>query len=594
MKKTTITFLAAGLLLVSGLKAQSIQEGMNHLNAGRIKSAIGNFEKMLAVNPNNIEATYWLGQSYLDMDEIAGARVKAARELYEKGLQSSASAPLLLVGMGHVELLENKTGDARQHFETALTMTRTKKGDDQNILMAVGRANVDAKAGDYNYAIEKLKAAADKGEKNPEIFLQLGNAYRKAKPGEGGGDAFESYKKALEINPNFSIANLRLAKLFESQKNWELVLQYLNDAITKDSKFSAAYYELFYYNFFRAKFPEAEEQLKKFIDSKLPESDIQDEYLYAQLNWARKDFANAVTKGEQVVAAMGDKTKPKVYRLLADAYFQKGDYQNAKKYSDLFFLKKNPEDVILPDYEIKAAVESKTGGTPDQIYNTYMAGIALDTTAEAKVGYLKKGVAYFKENKIRDKEAQMIQKLIEIKPKPTINDYFDLTLAHYFSGNNAKSREAALLMRDDKYPDQVYGYEWALNNSIVLDSAKQDSIAVPDALKLYGFADKDTVKFKKQYISSVRFLAAYYINKAKDKDKSLEFFGKWLAADPANSPTIQPIIDQIKKMQTKPAVPPRGNATPAVKATSSVKTPPAATVKSKTTTTVKKPVVVKK
>lgn len=594
MKKATFTFLVAGLLFVTGLKAQSIQEGVNHLNAGRVNSAIKNFEKMLAVNPNNIDAIYWLGQSYFDLDEIAGARIKSARDLYEKGLQASANAPLLLVGMGHVELLENKTSDARQRFETALTMTRTKKGDDQNIVIAVGRANVDAKSGDYNYAIEKLKAAADKGEKNPEIFLQLGNAYRKAKPGEGGGDAFESYKKALEINPAFSIANLRLAKLFESQKNWDLVLQYLNEAVTKDPKFSAAYYELFYYNFFRAKFPEAEEQLKKFIDSKLPESDIQDEYLYSQLSWARKDFNDAVLRGEKVVANMGDKTKPKVYRLLADAYFQKGDYQNAKKYSDLFFLKKNPEDIILPDYEIKASVLSKTGGTPDDIYNTYMAGVALDTTVDAKLGYIKKGVAYFKENKIRDKEALMIQKMIELKPKPTINDYFDLALAYYFTPNYAKSRETALLMRDTKFPDQVYGYEWAYNNAIAVDTVKKDSIAVPDALKLYEFSQKDTAKFRKQYINSVRYLAAYYINVAKDKDKSLEFFGKWLEVDPANAPTIQPIIDQIKKMQTKPSVPPRGNAIPPVKTTSSKKTPPVTTPKSKTTTTAKKPVVIKK
>ncbi len=587
MKKTTITLLAAGLLYVSGLQAQTIQEGVNHLNSGRPKSAIINFEKMIAVNPNNIEAIYWLGQSFLENDEIAGARVKSAHELYEKGLQSSVNAPLLLVGMGHVELLQNKTTDARQKFETALTMTRTKKGDDQNILLAVGRANVDAKAGDFNYAIEKLKAAADKGEKSPEILMQLGNAYRKANPGQGGGDAFENYKKALLLNPNFSIANLRLAKLFESQKNWDLVLQYLNDAVTKDPKFSAGYYELFYYYFFRAKFPEAEEQLKKYIESKLPESDIQDQYLYAQLGWARKDYEGAVAKGEQVVTTMGDKTKPKVYRLLADAYFQKGDYQNAKKYSDLFFLKKNPEDVILPDYEIKALVQSKTGGTPDDIYNTYMAGVALDTTADAKVGYLKKGVAYFKENKIRDKEALMLQKLIEIKPKPTINDYFDLTLAYYFSSNYGKSRDEALRMVE-KYPDQVYGYEWAYNNSITVDTVKKDSIAVPDALKLYGFAQKDTAKFRKQYINSVRYLAAYYINVAKDKDKSLEFFAKWLEVDPANAPTIQPIIDQIKKMPSRPAAAtPSGNPAPVLAKQVPVK-------KVKTTTTAKKPVVVKK
>jgi tetratricopeptide (TPR) repeat protein len=289
---------------------------------------------------------------------------------------------------------------------------------------------------------------------------------------------------------------------------------------------------------------------------------------------------------------MGALTKPKVYRLLADSYFQKGDYPNAKKYSDEFFVKKNPEDVILPDYEIKAAVESKTGGTADQIYNTYMAGVALDTTVDAKLGYLKKGIAYFKENKIRDKEALMIQKLIEIKPKPTLNDYFDLALAQYFTPDYAKSRATALVLIE-KYPDQVYGYEWAYNNSQAIDTIKKDSIAVPDALKLYEFSQKDTAKFRKQYINSIRYLAAYYINVAKDKDKSLEFFTKWLEADVANAATIQQYIDQIKKMPVRPpATAPKGNPEPVP--TNSTKKETPAKAKTKTATVTKKTVTAKK
>ena len=244
MKKTVITFFAAGLL-ITGLKAQTIQDGMKHLYADRFKSAIGVFEKLLSANPNNIEATYWLGQAYFDMDNNA-----AARQLYEKALATNGSAPLVLVGLGHADLLDNKTNDARQKFEAAITAATTKKGPDPIVLTAIGRANVDAKAGDFNYAIEKLLVAADKSEKNTETLLQLGNAYRKAKPGEGGGDAYKSYKKALEINPAFAEASVRLAKLFETQKNWELVLEYLNDAVKRDPGFTPAYYELFYYYWF--------------------------------------------------------------------------------------------------------------------------------------------------------------------------------------------------------------------------------------------------------------------------------------------------------------------------------------------------------
>lgn len=572
MKKTTITFLVSALLIISGLQAQTVQDGKNHLFAQRYNSAVSTFEKMLATNPNNIEAIYWLGQTYLESEEIMAARIATTRQLYEKAMQSTNSAPLVIVGMGHLDLLANKTSDARQKFETALTMTRTKKGDNLDIVNAVGRANTEAKSGDFNYAIEKLQAAADKGEKNAETLVLLGNAYRKARPGEGGGEAFRSYKKALEINPNFSLANLRLAKLFESQKNWELVLQYLNEATVKDPKFTAAYYELFYYYFYRLDYPSAEAQLQKYIESKLPEKDVQDEFLYSQLCWARKDHNCATTKAESVVAALGSKTKPKVYRLLADAYFQKGDYANAKKYSDEFFAKKNPDDYISYDHKLRADIMSKTGGSPDEIYNNYLQGAELDTLLTGKIDFLKQGIAYFKENKIRDKEAMLIEKVIGLKPAPTINDYFDLSLAHYFGKQHEKSRDAAVIMIE-KFPDQVYGYEWAYNNSIAImtdtlrsDTARKtykESTGIPDVLKLYEFSNKDTSKFKKQYINSVRYLAAYYINEAKDRDRSLEFFRKWLEADPANASTIQEYINQIEKMPSRPPAPKNGTPKPA-------------------------------
>lgn len=577
MKKTTFTFLVAGLLMLSGVAAQTVQEGMNHLYAGRIKNAVTVFEKLLAVNPNNIDAIYWLGQTKLETDEIMSARIKDARAVYEKALQTTNGAPLVKVGMGHVELLAGNKDEARQHFETALTMTRhPRKGDDPVIQTAIGRAINDAKGADYKYAVSILKDAAAKDPKNTETLLQLGNAFRKAGEGSGGGEAFQTYKKALEANSSFAMASFRLAKLFESQKNWELVLQYLNETISKDSKFANAYYELFYYYFYRAKFDEAEDYLKKYIDSKMPETDIQDQFLYAQLCWARKDFNCATTKAEAVVAAMGSLTKPKVYRLLADAYYQKADYVNAKKFSDEFFVRKNPDDYSSFDHKLRADIMSQTGGSPEEIYVNYLQGAELDTTVADKVEFLKKGVAYFKEKKIWAKQAQLLEKIVELKPNPNINEYFDLMYSYYNEDQNGKSRDIAIVIRD-KFTDQVFGYEWAFRNAAIIDTLKRDSIAVPDAVKLHDFTQQDTTKFKNQYILAVRYLAGYYINTAKDREKALEFFRKWMAADTRNAETIQGYIDAIEKAPapkpgTKPAAPTKSTGKTQIPAAGNTKT----------------------
>lgn len=568
MKKTIITFLSAGLLAVTGLKGQSIQEGMGHLYADRFKTAAGIFEKLLAVNPNNIEATYWLGQTYFDMDDN-----DAARKLYDKALVTNGSAPLVLVGLGHADLLDNKISDARQKFEAALTASRGKKGNDPQVATAIGRAIVDSKGGDFKWAVQLLEEAAA-GFKTPptETLIQLGNAYRKAGEGSGGGKAFETYKRALEINPSFAVASLRLAKLFESQKNYELVLENLNDAIKRDPKFTPAYYELFYYYFFTKKYDEAEVQLKKYLESKLPETEINDDSYYAQLCWARANYACAIEKDEKVVAQLGEKTKPRVLKLLADAYYQSGDYANAKRYIDWYFKREKPEDYISFDYKLKADIMAKSGGTDDEILENYLKGAAIDTVLTSKIDFIKQGAKFFRDAKKRDKEAILDSMIIVLKPNPTINDHFDLTIAHYFSQQYMRSREDALKMQE-KFPDQIFGFEWAFNSSYTLstdttipnstDSIRKiyvQTLTAPDALKLYGFTSTDTAKFKKHYITSVRYLGPYYINEAKDKQKSLEFFKKWLEVDLANAEAIKKYIEQIEKM---PDAPKGGNPKPA-------------------------------
>ncbi len=569
MKKTMFTFLGS-VFLIAGLKAQSIQEGVNHLNADRFNSAIGVFQKLLATNPNNIEATYWLGQTYFDMDDNA-----AARSLYEKALATNGSAPLVLVGLGHADLHDNKTNDARQKFEAAITASRGRKGDDPVVLYAIGRANVDAKAGDFNYAIEKLKYSVDKGEKTAESLVQLGNAYRKAKPGEGGGDAYQSYNKALAVDPSYVVAYIRLAKLFESQKNWDLVLNYLNKAVEKDPTFAPAYYELFYYYFFRMKYPEAEAQLQKYIAN--TDKDIQNEFLYAQLCWARKDFDCAITKGESVMTAMGMKAKPKVMKLLADAYFEKGDYVNAKKYSDMYFTREKPGDIIALDYQLLAKILDKTGGTPDEVANTYLRGAQIDTVLTSKVDFLKKGAEVFKakgDSVSRLKEGDLRLEILKLKPNFNQRELFDAGFAFY-QGKALERSDSLFEIYSQKWPEETYGWSMRYESTRLMDSAMERGTAIPYALKYLEVLEKDTAKNKKQILSVYNYIVVHYANYAKDKDKAIETLKKMQIYDPEN-PDIKNNLQILEKSKTSTSgTTPKGNAPPkkpAVKTTTKTTT----------------------
>src|SRR5688572_11463209 len=544
MKKIPITFLVAGLLFVSAIQAQSIQDGVKDLYAERYKSAKATFEKLVASNPNNIEATYWLGQTYLEMDDVAGAK-----NIYNKALLSSANAPLLIVGMGQVELKENKVSEARQRFEAAITMTRGKKGDDPVILNAVGRAitesynTKDKTGGDINYAVEKLEAAALRDPKNAEIFLNLGDAYRKAKPGEAGGLAFQNYRKAAEANPNFPVSYYRMAQLFNSQRNWDLYEKYLNDAISKDPRFAPAYYDLYFLKLGRD-FAAAEQYAKKYTENTDP--DPQNDYLRVQTLWAKKDFDGAISGAKNIISQAGAATKARVYKLIADSYLQKKDTAAAKEFVDQYFTKAKPEELSALDYKLRADVYSVIPGQEEVVFSSYMEGLKADTVLENKVELLKKGAEFFKNRAQREKEGDLLEELVKLKPKPSINEMFDVGRAYYFGGAYIKSYNAFTRFAE-KYPDEVFGWEWKLNNAKIIDSTKQDSIALPDALKLLSFSEKDTAKYKKQYISAASFLALYYANKANDKTKAIEYLKKWQNMDPANKEAIQKNIDILSK-----------------------------------------------
>jgi predicted Zn-dependent protease len=561
MKKIFTTFLAAGLL-ITGIRAQTVAEGVNDLYAERTKSAKEIFQKLLAANPNNIDATYWLGQTFIAMKDIPGAR-----DVYAKALMASANAPLLIVGMGQVELNEKKLSEANQRFEAAITMTRTKKGDDPIILNAIGRAIVNTytdkeKIGDINYALEKLEAASLRDPNSAEIYLNLGNAYLKAKPGEGGGKAFENYKKANVANPNFAPPYFRLAMLFYSQKNWELFEQYLNDAITKDPRFAPAYYELSYYKMGRKDLAAAETYAQKFKENSDP--DPQNAYLEASIKWASKNFDQAIAMAKDIISKSGNKAKGRVYKLIADAMVQKGDTAGAKPYIDDYFAKAEPDEVTALDFGLKASIYSAIPGQEDVVFNSYLEGVKADTVIDNKIKLLTDGAAFFKARGLREKEGDLLSMLTQIKPKPSLVNMFDATRAYYFGLAYAKSRDMALKLIAT-FPAEMYGYDWALNNSKILDTVKVDSIAVPDALKLEEFSVKDTAKYKKQYISSTSFLALYYANKANDKAKAIEYLKKWQSVDIANREAIEKNINILEKPQPRVPAPRQGGTSSAIK-----------------------------
>jgi tetratricopeptide (TPR) repeat protein len=578
MKKTAYALIASVFVMMAA-RAQTLQEGLNHLYADRMQSAVGVFQKLLAVNPNNVEATYWLGQAYFDLDDNP-----KGKEVYEKALPASNNHPLLLVGMGHYLLLDKKPNEARQNFETAITMSKDKKGkDNPDILNAIGRAHTDAKEGDFKYAEQVLHNAIAINPKNPDIFLNLGNAIRKARPGEAGKDAFEAYRNALALSPNFPYVYVRIAKLFETQRNWDLVLENLNKALSVDPNFSLAYYELFFYYFARKDFPNAESNFNKYVSTRPNEDKWEHEYLNAQLCFIKKDYDCAITKGESVRTLKGASVKPRVLRLLSHAYNEKKDYVNAKKNVDEFWLKEK-DPFVAPDYKLKAEIYAGSGVPCEELYGIYIAG-AVDTILQDKIDYLTSAADEFKKRNCKVQEGDMRLVIFNTRKQP--NPLGLLNVGILFSQTDKLQKSDSILAAYTQLqPDSILGYYWRGKVNGTIDTSYKVEPYVTNMINNYSkaldIAQTDKVRFKSLGTTSALALIGYYNNIKADRPTALIHALKGLALDTSNA-QLKGIVEYLQK----PLTPVKTNQKSGTKANNKPVAIKAAAVKPKTTIAVK-------
>lgn len=550
MKRSFILLVAAVVTGGNFLFAQSVDQGRKFFYYERWKSAQETFEKVLAANPNNIDAVYWLGQTLLKQKDSVGAK-----NLYQKSLTQNGNAPLLMAGIGQIELMEGKTNDARQHFEAAITLT---KGKDIELLNAVGRANVEARTGDANYAIEKLnQATAVKNFKDPETYLLMGDAYRKL---IDGGNAVQSYNKALTLDAKLASAKYKTGKVYLTQGNKDYFLPAFEEAVALDPAYKPAYYELFYYWYYRD-VNKAAPYLDKYIASS--DAGPEQEYLKTDFLFSSGKVAEAKTKAESLVAQYGDKVSPRMYRLIAYAADSLGDANAAKQAMNTFFAKANEEVPVRgADYEELANINTKIPGAEAEVFANLQKAVEVDTLVENKLKYIGKAAALAKAKGDRAQEANWLGIAYRMDPNPSQRDLYNYGFAHY-QAKNYDSTIAIFKLYEEKYPNEIYGYLWTAKAAAAKDTALEMGLAAQEYAQLLENATRiDSTKFKTQIIESLSMLAGYQNNVLKNKDSAILYLQRILQIDPANKTATQFIEVLTKPRGNQPATKPKtsGNA----------------------------------
>ncbi len=551
-KITTGTFFLAALLYATSAMAQTIEEGKKFMYYERFKSAKDVFQKLVNANAANEEATYLLGQA-----EIGLENVPAAKALYQARLAAAPNSPLILAGMGHVELLEGKAQDARSRFETAISLSQ---GKSIPVLNAVGfaNANPDSKNGDAAYAIDKLKQATTiKKFNDPDVYANLGDAYRKL---ADGGNAVLSYTAALTLNPGYARAIYRTGRVYQTQgaSQEPIFMKFYNDAIAKDPKYAPVYETLYSY-YYNTNVGLSAQYLDKWLNNS--DDDPKACSFRASIKYAQGLFNEAITQANACMAAEGANPYINLFKIKAFAYNRLKDSANAKTSFEEYFKRQSPDKIEGGDYSAYAALLLKFPGNEVKVGELVDKAVALDSVEANKVSYIKSLAAAYNEQKKYKEAGDWYGKVLNIKKNFTNTDLFNSGYAYYLAGMYDSSNNI-FTKYVEKYPGDVFGYYMLGNTNAIKDSTGALGLAAPYYKKVIEIGEADSTKpnVKPRLLVAYKYFINYEYNVNRNQAVALTYIEKALALDPNDA---QVISNKEFISKNDPKAPPKKPASPA-------------------------------
>ena len=434
--------LALGLSIsVTGAFAQTLQEAITKTDNERFAAAAADFKALIAKDASKGDYYYYFGENYFKKNDLDSAMI-----MYKKGSEVQATNPLNYVGMGKVLLFQEKETDANTFLFKAKTLGN---GKNATVLMKLGEAfTVAPKNKNLAEAVKLLNDAIKLESKNPEGYILLGDALLEQNPADGS-PAIKNYDKAAQLDPKSVKAILRMGKLYQRGKNYQLALDYYKKAEAIDPTFAPAYREKAELYHLAGQDAKAVECYKKYLELN---DNIDAHDRYASFLYLTKQYKEDIVEIEGVQKK--DDHSPYLYRILAYSYYELGDKADPEAYKKgmnaitRFFEMTQGQSFkyVADDYKYKGLLMAKTGSDSLGIMEIEKA-IALDPTANCEL-YGEIAKIYLK--------AKRYDKVIASYDKKTLcpkglnnQDYFDQGRAYFFSGAakqkiSADSKDAAV------------------------------------------------------------------------------------------------------------------------------------------------------
>ncbi|MDA9554992.1 hypothetical protein N9R54_02040 [Pelobium sp.] len=534
---TTLGFVVIGLVT----QAQSLEDAKKAVRAEQFQKAKSIFGSLIKTQAT-AENYFNFGDLYLLLNQPDSAKI-----VFQKGLAVDPKFTLNYVGLGAVDLFAKNSVSAQANFAKATEEMRKK---DYLEYIYIGKAYTYEPSRDLTKAFEWFEKAKEYGEKEPELHIAMGNAYKAQRK---NSEAVAEYQRAMNLKDNLLGVEVNIGEIWTQAYNFDLAESTIKAVIAKDPNFGPAYRALAenYYRWASAfpnrkseLLPKAKENYSKYLDLTDRSTDSQYRYLifllnagdYVTLEKSATDFINQPNFNKEYILAKRFK-----------GYAAVENNNNAAGIEALNdFINSVDKSRVIPDDYLYLGKAYQNDKKDSLAIVNYVKGYELDTTNTVVLGTIAS--TYFSSKKY-DKASDYYAKITKL-PKATLKDWFYLGFSNYFEYANLvrnKSTDETLLKSTLLEADSAFAYvaitaktnidsylylarvEYYLNP--VTENAKvKDAYEQVVALTVAKTAQTDADK--RNLVEAYSSLGAFYIK--SDKAKSKEYFDKALVLDPNN------------------------------------------------------------
>jgi len=523
IKKFSKITIGASLLtctfLVFGNKtfAQNINDGTKAEELLKYDEAKSVYNKIIAKEPANAAVYY-----HLAVIAYHNYQYDSAKYLLDKGVQANNNEPLIYVGKGLISLYDKNETQAMQNFAKALELSNNKNAYVmQQITDAIWQEQ-DVNDGDYAYDMITKAAALDK--KDIHIIVSTGDAYRLK--GEGGKGLSE-YKKAIDADPKFLLAQLRVGESYAKVKSYPAAEGVYNDILKIDPNYPPVYPDLGELFYQKGSIEKAKESYKKFLS--LVGTSPAERLRYASFLYLIRDYKSALEELNKVAQSLPNNVL--LLRIKSYCEFQTGDYASGMNTIQKLFSTVKKEALISMDYEYYGNLLRKTNQDSLGVINLKTAIIMDSTSINADI-YDSIEKSYYKMKKYNDATNILEQKLAKTKDNISKIDYYTLGRDYFYAGNYQRA-DTNFAMVNKYFPTYAIAYWYRARCKLELNKDIKTGAAKPYYEKFIEVSASDAARYKPQIEEGYQYLVSYYYNK-NELEKTKEYANKVKEMDPDN------------------------------------------------------------